>query len=109
MTRSKWKGPFVKSESLYLVEKNYKRAINGSRNTEILPEFIGLEFKIYNGKNFYEITINEDMVGHKFGEFSLTRKEFSFKKKSKITLKKSKSVSKKKGSNSKKKIKIINK
>jgi ribosomal protein S19 len=42
---------------------------------------VGLTFDIYNGKKYIEVTVTEDMVGHKFGEFSLTRAKFSFKKK----------------------------
>ena len=44
-----------------------------SRKSTIIPEFIGVSFLIYNGKKFIPITISEDMVGHKFGEFAPTR------------------------------------
>ena len=44
-----------------------------SRKSTIIPEFIGVSFLIYNGKKFIPITISEDMVGHKMGEFSPTR------------------------------------
>ena len=44
-----------------------------SRKSTIIPDFIGVSFLIYNGKKFIPITISEDMVGHKLGEFSPTR------------------------------------
>ena len=44
-----------------------------SRKSTILPDFVGISFLIYNGKKFIPITISEDMVGHKFGEFAPTR------------------------------------
>ena len=49
-----------------------------SRNTTILPKFIGKVFEVYNGNNFTTVLITEEMVGHKFGEFSNTRKRFVF-------------------------------
>ena len=47
-----------------------------SRKSTIIPDFVGVSFLIYNGKKFIPITISEDMVGHKFGEFSPTRQFF---------------------------------
>ena len=47
-----------------------------SRKSTILPDFVGVSFLIYNGKKFIPITISEDMVGHKLGEFSPTRQFF---------------------------------
>jgi small subunit ribosomal protein S19 len=44
-----------------------------SRKSTILPDFVGVSFQIYNGKKFIPITISEDMVGHKLGEFAPTR------------------------------------
>ena len=43
-----------------------------SRDTTILPEFIGLKFEVHNGRKFLEVLVTEDMVGHKLGEFSPT-------------------------------------
>ncbi len=43
------------------------------RNTEILQQFIGFTFNIHNGKNFIVLTVKEQMIQHKFGEFSFTR------------------------------------
>jgi len=45
-----------------------------SRGSTILPEFIGHGFDVHNGKAFVSITITEEMIGHKFGEFASTRK-----------------------------------
>ena len=52
-----------------------------SRRSFILPEFIDQFFEIYNGKQFVSFQVNEDMVGHKFGEFASTRKKTLHKKK----------------------------
>ena len=82
MSRSKWKGPYIDEYSLNKtqhVKKNYIKPIV-SRNTTILPKFIEKTFDVYNGKKFNEIPVTEEMIGHKFGEFSATRKRFSFKK-----------------------------
>lgn len=63
--------------------KNEQNAFISSRSSEIVPAFLGLNFKIYNGKNYVELTVTDDMIGHKFGEFSFTRSKFLFKKKNK--------------------------
>ena len=76
MSRSVWKGPFVEASLLEKVEKlkNDKKPIKTwSRKSTIIPDFIGLSFLVYNGKKFIPITISEDMVGHRLGEFSPTR------------------------------------
>jgi small subunit ribosomal protein S19 len=70
MTRSIHKGPF----SEILLKKNHNRKL-WSRRSIILPENIGEQFYIHNGKNFVPLRISEEMVGHKFGEFALTRKK----------------------------------
>ena len=79
MARSVWKGPFVEESLIKKVEKQKldpkKMPIKTwSRKSTIIPEFIGVSFLIYNGKKFIPVTISEDMVGHKLGEFSPTRK-----------------------------------
>ena len=78
MARSVWKGPFVDPSLLNKVEKQKndttrKPIKTWSRKSTIVPEFVGSNFLIHNGKKFISITISEDMVGHKLGEFSPTR------------------------------------
>ena len=78
MARSIWKGPFVDG---YLINKAEASRASGrneiikiwSRRSTILPQFVGLTFGVYNGHKFLPVQVNENMVGHKFGEFSPTR------------------------------------
>lgn len=77
MNRSLWKGPYVSPK---LVQNKHKIWFV-SRNSEIVPRFLGLTFKIYNGKKYTNLLITENMIGHKFGEFCFTRAIFMFKKK----------------------------
>ena len=78
MARAVWKGPFVEESIIKKVEKqknetNRKPIKTWSRKSTIIPDFVGTSFLIYNGKKFIPITVSEDMVGHKFGEFAPTR------------------------------------
>ena len=78
MSRAIWKGPFVDPSLLKKVEKQKnesgrKPIKTWSRKSTILPDFVGISFLVHNGKKFIPITISEDMVGHKLGEFSPTR------------------------------------
>jgi|TARA_B100001093_G_scaffold400313_1_gene387843 small subunit ribosomal protein S19 len=78
MARSVWKGPFVHPSLLKKIDKQKdstnKRPIKTwSRNSTIIPDFVGQSFMIHNGKSFIPITISEEMVGHKLGEFAPTR------------------------------------
>ena len=79
MSRSVWKGPFVDPSLIKKVEK-LKKQINKppiktwSRKSTIIPEFVGYSFLIHNGMKFIPIRISEEMVGHKLGEFSPTRR-----------------------------------
>jgi len=75
MSRAKWKGPYTNYKNLNLKKKILYK------NSEIVPQFIGLTFQVYNGKNYVDVTVTEDMINHKFGEFVFTRGKFSFKKK----------------------------
>ena len=75
MTRSLWKGPFSE-----IVKKNQKI---WSRRSVILPDFIGKQIMIHNGKNFINLKITDEMLGHKCGEFASTRKKAFHKKKTK--------------------------
>ena len=79
MSRGIWKGPFVHPSLLKKVDKlkdQPKRSPikTWSRNSTIIPEFVGHSFLIHNGRTFIPITISEEMGGHKLGEFSPTRK-----------------------------------
>ena len=79
MTRAIWKGPFVHPSLLKKIDKlknnpTKKPIKTWSRNSTIIPDFVGHSFMIHNGKSFIPITISEEMVGHKLGEFSPTRK-----------------------------------
>ena len=81
MARSVWKGPFVDG---YLLKKAEASRASGrnevikiwSRRSPILPQFVGLTFGVHNGRKFVPVLVTEDMVGHKFGEFSPTRTFF---------------------------------
>ena len=73
--------PILKSIVGKKVEKiknnpNKKPIKTWSRKSTIIPDFVGFGFLIYNGKKFISITVSEDMVGHKFGEFAPTRQFF---------------------------------
>ena len=78
MPRSVWKGPFVDRYMLKKAEAAHgsgrKDVIKTwSRRSTILPQFVGLTFGVYNGQKFIPVLVSEDMVGHKFGEFSPSR------------------------------------
>ena len=83
MSRSKWKIPYINPKYIKQIKevKKQHNIMKISRNSEIIPKFLNLIFKIHNGKNYIEISVTEDMIGHKFGEFVSTREKFSFKKK----------------------------
>jgi small subunit ribosomal protein S19 len=81
MSRSVWKGPFVELSLMKKVQKhkdqNIKKLIKTwSRKSTIIPEFIGMTFEVHNGKKFFPVTITDEMIGHKLGEFSATRQFF---------------------------------
>lgn len=83
MTRSLWKGPFSDiSDSVSNANKNIQQKI-WSRRSVILPQYIGKQFLIHNGKIFIPLNVTSDMVGHKLGEFATTRKKAIHKKKTK--------------------------
>ena len=78
MSRSIWKGPFVDG---YLLKKADTSRASGrnevikiwSRRSTVLPQFVGLTFGVHNGHKHIPVQVNEDMIGHKFGEFAPTR------------------------------------
>ena len=78
MSRSVWKGPFVDGYLLKKADKARSASRSEvikiwSRRSTILPQFVGLTFGVYNGHKFIPVLVTENMVGHKFGEFSPTR------------------------------------
>lgn len=78
MARSIKKGPFVDAHLLKKIEvvraTNDKRPVKTwSRRSTVLPEFVGLTIAVHNGKQHIPVYVSENMVGHKLGEFSLTR------------------------------------
>lgn len=75
MARSIKKGPFVDEKLMEKIKKGAKTAIKTwSRRSVIIPEMIGMSFAVHNGKDFIAVKPNEEMVGHKLGEFSPTTK-----------------------------------
>jgi len=83
MNRVKWKGPFVTNSLLKKIKSSSKKfGIKIiTRNSLILPTFIGSSLQVHNGKVLITVTISKEMVGHKLGEFVPTRKQFFHKKK----------------------------
>lgn len=78
MARSLKKGPYVDVNLLKKVEqmksRNEKKVIKTwARASAISPEFLGYTFAVHNGNKFLPVYVTENMVGHKFGEFALTR------------------------------------
>ena len=79
MARSVWKPPFIDGFVLKAVEAavasgNTRPIKTRSRRSTILPNFVGLNFEVYNGKTYIPVgPVKEEMVGHKLGEFSPTR------------------------------------
>ncbi|KAF9327700.1 hypothetical protein BG006_009034 [Podila minutissima] len=80
MPRSAWKGPF------FVALPGLKQALTSNipvrtnaRACTIIPSFVGLKFQIHNGKDYTPLTVTDEMVGHKLGEFAPTRKRFSYR------------------------------
>jgi small subunit ribosomal protein S19 len=78
MARSVKKGPFVDGHLLKKVEaaqatKDKRPIKTWSRRSTVLPDFVGLTIAVHNGKQHIPVYVSENMVGHKLGEFSLTR------------------------------------
>lgn len=79
MSRSSKKGPYIDPKLLKKIAK--RKASNStepiktwSRDSEISPEMVGFKFLVHNGKDFIEVYVSEEMVGHRLGEFAPTRK-----------------------------------
>jgi small subunit ribosomal protein S19 len=78
MARSVKKGPFVDAHLMAKVDKavlnkDKKPIKTWSRRSTILPDFVGITIAVHNGKQHIPVFVNENMVGHKLGEFALTR------------------------------------
>ncbi len=78
MARSVWKGPFVDGHLLNKAEVVRQSGKNTpiktwSRRSTILPQFVGLTFAVHNGNKFIPVLVTDNMIGHKLGEFALTR------------------------------------
>jgi small subunit ribosomal protein S19 len=76
MSRSLKKGPFVDPNILKKIAKTTPGTVikTWSRSCEIAPEMVGHKFAVHNGKDFIEVLVSEEMVGHRLGEFSPSRK-----------------------------------
>lgn len=79
MSRSLKKGPFVDAKLMKKVTKareanDQKPIKTWARASTITPEMVGMSFLVHNGKDFLNVFVDENMVGHKLGEFSPTRK-----------------------------------
>ena len=78
MTRSLKKGPWIDPNLLKKIQgtnpKDNKVIKTWSRSSTIIPEMVGLRFAVHNGKDFPQINITEDMVGHRIGEFVFIKK-----------------------------------
>lgn len=76
MSRSSKKGPYI---DVKLIKKTQNSKASGTpiktyaRASQIAPEFVGHHYAVHNGRKFIEVYVTEDMVGHRFGEFALTR------------------------------------
>jgi small subunit ribosomal protein S19 len=78
MKRAKWKGPFIKNIN---TNKNAFKIL--PRNYEITAQVVGLTCNVYSGKKLVKLSLTDEMIGHKAGEFSPTREKFVYKKKKK--------------------------
>ncbi|CCV00677.1 unnamed protein product [Malassezia sympodialis ATCC 42132] len=93
-SRSAWKGKYMAQKRITAVVQrpffvpfpNLQQALKNNtpirtnaRSCTILPNFVGLKFLVHNGKHHLPVTITEEMVGHKLGEFAVTRKKFSYR------------------------------
>lgn len=73
-------GPyFTAFPSIAEAMQNNQPIFTKSRACTILPNFVGLRFMVHNGKDYVPVPVTEEMVGHKLGEFSITRKNFSYR------------------------------
>jgi small subunit ribosomal protein S19 len=76
MSRSAKKGPYIDQKLLKKVGQHANTEVikTWARASEISPEMVGYTFAVHNGKNFIDVRVTEEMIGHRLGEFSPTRK-----------------------------------
>lgn len=78
MARSLYKGPYVDAKLLKKIEGKKPQATGliktWARRSQIAPEMVGFKFSVHNGKDFIEVLVSEEMVGHRLGEFSPSKK-----------------------------------
>jgi small subunit ribosomal protein S19 len=78
MARSLYKGPYVDEKLLKKIEGKKPQATGliktWARRSQIAPEMVGFKFAVHNGKDFIEVLVAEEMVGHRLGEFSPSKK-----------------------------------
>ena len=67
------KAPYIDQKLMAKVGKKMNPIKTWARNSQIPPEFVGTTFQVHNGHKFVDVFVNESMVGHRLGEFSLTR------------------------------------
>ncbi len=85
MPRSSWKMPFSEVSAPFFARNLNKTRLGKpslkiwSRQSVVLPQFVDNNFAVHNGKTFVPIKVSEEMVGHKFGEFAITRKRATHK------------------------------
>jgi len=89
MSRSLKKGPYIdqnvsKKVAKILSDGGKKVIKTWARASQISPEMVGFTFEVHNGKDFIPVFVTESMIGHRLGEFSLTRKFLGHSKKGKI-------------------------
>src|SRR5690606_39082604 len=78
--RSAWKGPFFVAFSGLRQALEHNIPIRTQvRSCTVIPAFVGIRFLVHNGKDYVPVTITEEMIGHKLGEFAPTRKRFSYR------------------------------
>jgi len=85
MSRSRKKGPYVDTKLLKKVLKQQEQGVREpirtwARACQIIPEFVGHVFEVHNGRDFITVRVNENMVGHRLGEFAPTRRFYGHAK-----------------------------
>jgi small subunit ribosomal protein S19 len=87
MTRSSYKSPFISNKLLINAinakNNNINEIYTRSRSSTITFDFVGFIVHVYNGKKYFPLSIKENMVGYKFGDFIFTKKKMIFRKKKK--------------------------